>query len=140
MRNLLIDAGPLVALFSPTDKHRERYESVLGEVAATTGLRLVTVWPCIVEAAYLLAPSRRFELLAWVGAGGVMVYPIEPRHLEDMLVWMRRYTEPGKCEMDLADAALCWLAADTGVTEILTVDRRDFDRYRLPDGGCFHVI
>jgi predicted nucleic acid-binding protein len=32
--------------------------------------------------------------------------------------------------MDLADASLYWLAAETGVTEILTVDVADFSRYR----------
>jgi len=35
---------------------------------------------------------------------------------------MRRYSERGKREMDLADASLYWLAAETGLTEILTVD------------------
>jgi predicted nucleic acid-binding protein len=35
---------------------------------------------------------------------------------------MRRYSERGKREMNLADASLYWLAAETGLTEILTVD------------------
>jgi hypothetical protein len=43
---------------------------------------------------------------------------------------MRRHSERGKRELDLADASLYWLAAETGVTEILTVDVADFSRYR----------
>ena len=42
--------------------------------------------------------------------------------------------------MDLADASLVWLAADTGVTTIMTLDVRDFSRYRLPDGRAFEIL
>lgn len=139
MRNTLIDAGPLVALFSPSDIHHKRYKEVLAQ-CAPTGIRLVTTWPCIVEAAYLLAALRRFDLLRWIRLGGVMVYPFEPTHLEEMTNWMQQYAEHGKREMDLADAALYWLAVETGITEIMTTDRNDFERYRLPDGQRFNII
>lgn len=36
--------------------------------------------------------------------------------------------------MDLADASLVLLASHIGIREILTVDRRDFEVYRLLDG------
>lgn len=140
MPAVLIDAGPLVALFSPTDRHRARYEAFLADHGREGSLRLATTWPCIVEAAYLLAAPQRFELLAWIAAGGVIVYPFDAKHLEEMLQWMRRYTEAGKSEMDLADASLYWLAVDTGINIVLSVDRKDFERYRLPDGRHFTVI
>jgi predicted nucleic acid-binding protein len=94
----------------------------------------------VVEAAYILDPPPRFELLDWIGLGGVQVYPFEAQHLEAMIGSMRRYTEPGKREMDFADASLYWLAADTGVVDILTVDVADFSRYRLPDGRGFNLL
>ena len=53
---------------------------------------------------------------------------------------MERYTETGKREMDLADASLYWLAIETGVVEIMTVDVADFPRYRLPDGRAFILL
>jgi uncharacterized protein len=40
----------------------------------------------------------------------------------------------------LADASLVWLAADTGVTTVMTLDVRDFSRYRLPDGRSFDIL
>jgi predicted nucleic acid-binding protein len=43
-------------------------------------------------------------------------------------------------EMDFADASLYWLAAETGLTEILTVDVSDFSRYRLPRGKAFTLL
>ena len=104
------------------------------------GLRLITTWPCIVEASYLLEIPQRFEMLNWIELGGVVVYPFEPVHLADIIRWMRRYSEGGKREMDLADASLYWLAAETGVTGILSVDVVDFSRYRLPRGKAFTLL
>lgn len=71
---------------------------------------------------------------------GAEVHPFDASHLDDMLTWMHRYTEPGKREMDLADASLYWLACETGITEVMTTDHKDFERYRLPDGRRFTII
>ncbi|MBI4754939.1 MAG: hypothetical protein HY778_05845 [Betaproteobacteria bacterium] len=129
----------MVAFFSPEDRHRARFEGVLA-TCEQEGVRLVTTWPCVTEAAYLLRAVRRFEMLQWVAMGGVIVYPLDATHLDDLLGWMRRYTEDGKREMDLADASLYWLAVETDITDIMTVDRHDFERYRLPDGRGFHIL
>ncbi len=139
MRSVLLDAGPLIAVFSPGDRYRAHYEHVIGE-AAKEGLRLMTTWPCIVEASHLLDPPRNFEMLQWIQLRGADVYPFDVSHLDDMLIWMRRYTEQDKREMDLADASLYWLACETGVTEVMTTNHKDFERYRLPDGRGFSVL
>ena len=133
MRSCLIDSGPLIALFAVDDHHNARFNALVKELSAG-GLRLITTWPCIVEASYLLEIPQRFEMLKWIELGGAVVYPFEPAHLDEIVRWMRRYSERGKREMDLADASLYWLAAETGLTEILTVDVSDFSRYRLPRG------
>lgn len=139
MRSCLIDSGPLIALFAVDDRHHARFDAIVKEMSAD-GLRLITTWPCIVEASYLLEIPQRFEMLKWVELGGVVVYPLECEQLGDIIRWMRRYSEGGKREMDLADASLYWLAAETGVTEILTVDVADFSRYRLPRGKAFTLL
>lgn len=139
MRSCLIDSGPLIALFAVDDRHHARFEAVVKELSIK-GLRLITTWPCVVEASYLLEMPQRFEMLKWVELGGAAVYPFESVHLGDIVRWMRRYSESGKREMDLADASLYWLATETGVTEILTVDVADFSRYRLPRGKAFTML
>ena len=93
----------------------------------------------MVEAAYLLNPPHRYELLQWIELGGALVHPFEPHHLPDIVRWMRRYTDRRR-EMDLADASLYWLAIETGITEVMTVDVADFQRYRLPDGSRFQLL
>jgi predicted nucleic acid-binding protein len=39
--------------------------------------------------------------------------------------------------MDIADASLVAVAERTGINEILTVDRADFDVYRMSKGRRF---
>jgi predicted nucleic acid-binding protein len=132
VRNVLIDAGPLIALFAVDDAHHARYDRLVSQAAPGT-LRLVTTWPCVVEAAYLLRAKLRFELLEWIGRGAVQVYPFDTAHLMVMVPWMRRYGTSARREMDLADASLIWLAHETGLREIMTTDANDFSRYRLPE-------
>jgi predicted nucleic acid-binding protein len=139
VRNILIDAGPLIALFASDDKHHAHYDRLVSELSAD-GLRLVTTWPCVVEASHLLDPPFRYELLEWVQLGGVAVYPFDVFHLNEMVDWMRQYTERYKREMDFADASLVWLANETGIEEIMTIDNKDFTRYRLPDGRALSLL
>ncbi len=90
MRNVLIDAGPLIALFAVDDAHHARFDRMVS-TAEPGSLRLVTTWPCIVEAAYLLRAKLRFEMLEWIGQGAVQVFPFDSTHLLTMVPWMRRY-------------------------------------------------
>ena len=139
MQSVLIDSGPLIAVFAVDDKHHRRFDALIGSLAKD-GLRLLTTWPCIVEASYLLSVPQRYEMLHWVELGGALVYPFEAYHLADMVKWMRQYSKKSKREMDLADASLYWLAIETGVTMIMTTDIVDFSRYRLPDGQAFTLL
>lgn len=41
---------------------------------------------------------------------------------------------------DLADASLLWVAEQTGVCGILTIDLRDFGAYRLPGGKALTPV
>lgn len=139
MTSTLVDAGAMVALFDRHEPYTAHYHALFQQAAAERW-RLSTTWPCVVEASHLLAPARRYMLLRWVGEGGVTVFPFPQEALGDFVDLMKRYTEQPRTEMDLADASLVCLASDTGVTRIMTTDRRDFSRYRLPDGRAFEIL
>jgi len=134
----LLDAGPLVALFNPRDRFHDHFQHLI--VQSAEPVQLHTTWPCVTEASHLLGPRHRVALLQWIGAGAVQVYPFESGDLLDMCDWILQYTQQPRTEMDLADASLYWLARETGVTRIFTVDMRDFSRYRLPDGRTFDIL
>jgi len=139
MASALIDASAMVAVFAPREPQAERYRDLLA-LAALEHWSLSTTWPCVVEACYLVSPPQRYALLSWIGQGGVMVFPIDQSALLDFVPQMQRYTEQPRTEMDLADASLLELATQTGVTTIMTLDKRDFSRYRLPDGRAFEIL
>ena len=139
MQSVLLDSGPLIALFAVDDRHHAHYDGLVTDLAAD-GLRMLTTWPCVVEASYLLELPQRFEMLHWVELGARWCIPFEAHHLGDMLKWMGKYSKDGRREMDLADASLYWLAAETSVIQIMTVDVADFSRYRLPDGAAFELL
>lgn len=139
MTAALVDAGPMVALFGARQPRAAHYVDLFRS-ASEQQWSLSTTWPCVVEAGYLLSPPQRFTFLRWAGAGAITVFPFHQDALDDLVVLMQPHTESPRTEMDLADASLLWLAADTGVTRIMTMDVRDFSRYRLPDGRAFELL
>lgn len=127
----------MIALFDTSDPFHERFHRILSQPELP--MRLHTTWPCVTEASHLLGARERFGLLRWIGSGCVQVFPFDTEDLADMTDWMMRYTDT-RSEMDLADATLYWVAHETGVSRILTLDVRDFSRYRLPDGRAFEIL
>lgn len=139
MASVLLDSGAIVALFGDHEPHATRYQAIL-QKAADERWHISTTWPCVVEASHLLGPVHRHQMLRWIAEGAVTVFPFSQENLAEMVPMMERYSEEPRTEMDLADATLVWLAAETGVTTILSVDVRDFSRYRLPDGRSFEIL
>ena len=134
----LLDAGPMVALFDQRDRFHGRFRRLI--IEADGPVQMHTTWPCVTEASHLLGPRLRVALLQWIGSGAVEVFPFDAPDLLEMCAWIRRYTQLPRTEMDLADASLYWLACASGVVRILTLDVRDFSRYRLPDGRGFEIL
>lgn len=135
MNVALIDAGPMIALFDKTSVAHKYYSTELNN-----NWMLTTTWACVVEACHFLESRKKQLFLRWLAAGSVTVFPFDATHLADMAQLMEKYTEWPKTEMDLADASLVWLATETQVTRIMTMDIRDFSRYRLADGRGFEVV
>lgn len=128
----------MVALFDARDRFHAHFRQLA--FAPATPVQLHTTWPCVTEASHLLEPRQRLALLQWIGQGAVQVIPFDTPDLLDMCVWIAQYTQQPRSEMDLADASLYWLACACNITRILTLDVRDFSRYRLPDGRAFEIL
>ena len=129
----------MIALFDLADQFYERYTGIFRELLSRR-VQLVTSWPCVTEASYSLAPKNHLALLEWLQSGAVSVENFSAVDLQPMVGWMAQYSEPGKTLMDFADATLYWLAIELKTNLVLTVDRRDFSRYRLPDGQAFEIL
>ncbi|MFT4192686.1 MAG: hypothetical protein QM617_14320 [Comamonas sp.] len=124
----LTDTGFLVALFHDADRHHASARQMLQALA---GVRLYTVWEVLTEAGYLLDDVGKLNLMRWAAAGRLTVVSSDPATLGEMADFMQRYADGGA---DLADVALVFAADRLGIHDVLTVDRKDFDRYRTPEG------
>ena len=133
MRSVLVDAGPLIALADRSDKHHRRVAAFLRRFNGG----LLTTWPVLAETCHFLPERMQIEFLRWADAGGLGVVELHESALAVLADWKEKYLD---LPMDLADASLVWLAGETNVTTIMTLDRRDFSRYRLPDGRAFEIL
>ena len=127
----LVDTGFMVALFNDGDPHHRGARKMLAQLA---GARLYSVWEVMTEAGHLLDDVGTLNLMRWAAAGRLTLIASDADDLGPMADFMARYSDGGA---DLADVALIFVADRMGVYNILTVDRRDFDRYRSPRGRRF---
>lgn len=123
---VLVDTGPFVALFDPSDRDRDACRACLDSLEHTD---LVTTEAVVTEALYLLEFSTRAQraLLAFLAAGRPRVEPLGPNDWKDAAKLMAKYED---LPMDYADATLVVLAERLGATRVFTLDRKDFAIYR----------
>ena len=132
---VLVDTGPLVAISSPADQHHEECVKTL----QTLKPPLLTCWPVITEAAWLLqrAPSAFRTLLNSFQQGLLEVPHITGREAKTIAEVMNRYASP---RPQFADAMIVYLAQRENIGTIFTLDRRDFTVYRPSSKSSFRLI
>lgn len=133
MPDVLADTGFFVALFNRTDAYHERVVRFLRSEPSV----LLTTWPVITEVCFFLDATWKTAFLAFIQRGGVAVHDIPLTELGTLIAMFRKYQDR---EVDLADASLIWLAEKTRVTRILTIDRQDFQIYRLSKNRRFALV
>ncbi len=132
MKKILIDSGPLIALFDRNDKYH--YASI--EFIKNNHSELITSLASITETLHLLDFNRnaQTDFLSWIDAGAVTIAPItidDFRRIKQLII---KYSD---LPMDFfADACLVLLGEKLNVSKIATIDR-DFDVYRLKGKRAF---
>ena len=132
---ILVDAGPLIALVDADDRHHGTCTRSFAEVREA----LVTVWPVLTEALYQVGDVRGGPAAIWklIERGAIRLLPLDEEDVPRIRELMEKYAD---LPMDLADAALVRVAERDGLRTVFTVDRRDFNVYRLKGGRRFVIV
>ena len=133
--NALIDTGAILAILDRTDRWHEACVDTFQQLR----LPLLTSEAVLTELFHLAGDSRAEMEAAWalVRSGVIVLAAIENAELRDVHTLMSRYWDR---PMDFADATLVYLAKRESLTTILTVDRADFDTYRIEGRRRFRVL
>ena len=126
---ILVDTGPLVALFDPQDGQHVRCVRTLKGVREP----LITTIPVLTEAFHMLGPASigSDRLRDFVAGGGLSVWFFERATLTRAFELMESYADR---PMDLADASLVTAAEALGTRRVFTIDRNDFETYKVRRG------
>jgi predicted nucleic acid-binding protein len=121
---VLLDTGVLVALLHADDA---RHAAATRWLAACKA-KLHTVEAVFCETAFFLPAHRRAMLADLAASGTIHLHQPEAAAYKRVAAIMRKYAnlDPG-----WADATLVWLAEETGIHRIATLDVRDFTAYRI---------
>lgn len=128
---VLVDTGPLVALFDPSDRARDDCRHAL---AALESADLVTTEAVVTETMWLLdfSVDAQAAFASLLAQGRPRIEPLAPadrRRASDLL---RKYRS---LPMDYADATVVTVAERLGARRVFTLDRRDFRVYRAGRRG-----
>jgi len=135
IEQVLLDKGPLVAMLSSRDPYHEACLQVSKQLRGT----LVTCWPVLTEAAWLLRTHSDGiqRLLAGVSTRLFRIAELP----NDSAAWIATFLERyATAEVQLADAALVYLATHEKIETIFTTDRRHFSTFRLPNNRAFRIL
>jgi uncharacterized protein len=132
----LCDTGIFVGAFDPRDDDHGACLAAINDERE----RLVTTWPCITEAMYLIGEragghgQERFR--QHIEAGIIQLLDMVQADALRCCVLMRKYRD---APMDFADASLVVAAEALNITRILTLDSH-FYAYRIHDTLPFEVL
>jgi predicted nucleic acid-binding protein len=123
---ILIDAGPLIALFDADDNYHKKILAFFKKHQYS----FMSTLAVFTEVSHMLDFNIKAQqdFYEWVIYKGVIVSDINQHDLPRIIELTKKYAD---LPMDFADATLVITAEKTGIREIISLDK-DFDIYRLP--------
>ncbi|MCH8044383.1 MAG: PIN domain-containing protein [Planctomycetes bacterium] len=118
---------------------REMHHAACVEVARELPDSLLTCWPAITEAAYLLrsSPTGVQMLLSRIERGLLDILPLTSDDIASIARILDGYRDQG---FDFADGCLMHLAEREGIDYIFTLDRRHFSVFRKQNGDALTLL
>ena len=131
----ILDTGPWVALI---DRSESRHIECVQWLKNFSG-RLYSTEAVLTEVLYILNFSIKAQCSAldFVLESVVEIVPSNIESLKKTKNLIKKYAD---LPMDFADATIVCFAAETGIRNIVTFDKKDFAIYRLPKKKTFTIM
>jgi predicted nucleic acid-binding protein len=136
LKSWLVDTGPFVAYFDRADPMHLPVATALDLFSG----QLLTTDAVITEVMYFLSdladgPAAFAELL--LACDARVEASTQPEQVRKATELMKKYADT---PMDFADATLVLAAGQTGILDVLTLDRRGFSTYRTPKNKRLRLV
>jgi uncharacterized protein len=131
----IVDTGAIIALLDPD----EFWHNTCVDTLASLQLPLLTTEAVLTELFHLIAARNLSVEKTWkfVLSGALVIRPCADSDLPALRALMAQYKDR---PMDFADATLVHLAGRESLTTIFTVDRDDFETYRIGARKRFTIL
>ena len=134
-RRALLDTGFVVALVHAGDPDHERCVAA----SKTVHAKLLSVEGVLIECAHLL--GKRLDAvraaMGFISASSVELVPTTEARIQRALTLMEKYRD---IPMDFVDALLVVIAEEENVRDVLTLDRRGFEVFRIRGRRRFRLF
>jgi len=126
---LIIDTGPMVALFDPRDPDFRACHEILKSIQEP----LYTTEAVLTEAFHILDPNSRgaHGLMQFIREDFVSIVALSKADIGRSFELMHQYSD---CPMDFADASLIVVAENMKIKSVFTLDVNDFSTYKIKRG------
>jgi predicted nucleic acid-binding protein len=132
---LIIDTGPLVALFDPQDPDFPGCQKIM----ATLREPLYATEAVLTEAFHILDPNSRgaHGLMQFILEELVTIVGLRKNDIGRSFELMDQYSD---CPMDFADATLIVIAENLKIKSVFTLDVNDFSAYKIKRGHRSYAV
>lgn len=130
MQSIVVDSGPLIALFDHSDRYHKRSVAFVRNVQA----RLITNVPVLTEVVYVLdfSVQAQRDFLLWAQ----QALSIDTETVADMPAISALLEKYADLPADFADASLVALSNRLKIRDVASIDK-DFTIYRTSDKRTF---
>jgi predicted nucleic acid-binding protein len=131
----LVDTSAFLAFLDASDPWHTRCKAAFAEAP----LPLITTVAALTELFHFVGKRLGNPSGAWrmLRSGQIILAPITDADLPALEFLMARYADR---PMDFADATLVHVAQREGLRTILTIDRADFETYRIGRNAKFRIL
>jgi predicted nucleic acid-binding protein len=134
-QQIIIDTSPIVAILSPKDTNHQ----ICVDTLKTLQPPLITCWSVITEVLWLIRKNKIGinALFTMIEADLLQVVHLPKEATPWLKSYLLKYHDIGA---QIADVSLCYLAETKNINTIFTLDKRDFQIYRIKNNQTLNII